>query len=44
MVDATGGTQRSALEIARIQTRRGYDMTVASNADEYWEGSTITST
>jgi glycosyltransferase involved in cell wall biosynthesis len=39
MVDATGGTERSALEIARIQTRRGYDVTVASNAEEYWEGS-----
>jgi glycosyltransferase involved in cell wall biosynthesis len=39
MVDATGGTERSALEIARIQTRRGYDVTVASNAEEHWEGS-----
>jgi glycosyltransferase involved in cell wall biosynthesis len=39
MVDATGGTERSALEIARIQARRGYDVTVASNAEEYWEGS-----
>lgn len=39
MVDATGGTERSALEIARIQTRRGHDVTVASNAAEYWEGS-----
>jgi glycosyltransferase involved in cell wall biosynthesis len=39
MVDATGGTERSALEIARIQTHRGYDVTVASNAEEYWEGS-----
>ncbi len=38
MVDATGGTERSALEIARIQTLRGHDVTVASNADEYWEG------
>lgn len=39
MVDATGGTERSALEIARIQTLRGHDVTVASFADEYWEGS-----
>ena len=39
MVDATGGTERSALEIARIQTRRGHQVTVASNAEEYWEGS-----
>jgi glycosyltransferase involved in cell wall biosynthesis len=38
MIDATGGTERSALEIARIQTRRGHDVTVASNADEHWEG------
>ncbi|HEY4342370.1 MAG TPA: glycosyltransferase family 4 protein [Steroidobacteraceae bacterium] len=39
MVDATGGTERSALEIARIQTQRGHQVTVASNAEEYWEGS-----
>ncbi len=39
MIDATGGTERSALEIARIQTRRGHQVTVASNAEEYWEGS-----
>lgn len=38
MIDATGGTERSALEIARIQTRRGDDVTVASRADEDWEG------
>lgn len=38
MIDATGGTERSALEIARIQARRGYDVTVASNAEENWEG------
>ncbi len=38
MIDATGGTERSALEIARIQARRGHDVTVASNADERWEG------
>jgi glycosyltransferase involved in cell wall biosynthesis len=39
MVDATGGTERSALEIARIQTQRGHDVTVASIADEGWQGS-----
>ncbi len=39
MVDATGGTERTALEIARIQTRRGYDVTVASMADDDWQGS-----
>jgi glycosyltransferase involved in cell wall biosynthesis len=39
MVDATGGTERSALEIARIQVRRGYEVTVASKADDDWEGS-----
>jgi glycosyltransferase involved in cell wall biosynthesis len=38
MVDATGGTERSALEIARIQSSRGHDVTVASKAEEYWEG------
>ncbi len=39
MVDATGGTERTALEIARIQTSRGHEVTVASKADEDWEGS-----
>jgi glycosyltransferase involved in cell wall biosynthesis len=39
MIDATGGTERSALEIARIQTRRGHVVTVASFADENWQGS-----
>lgn len=39
MVDGTGGTERSALEIARIQTRRHHEVTVASNAEEPWEGS-----
>jgi glycosyltransferase involved in cell wall biosynthesis len=39
MVDATGGTERTALEIARIQTRRGHDVTVASMADDTWQGS-----
>ncbi len=38
LIDATGGTERSALEIARIQTRRGHQVTVASNADQNWEG------
>ncbi len=38
MVDATGGTERTALEIARIQTRRGHDVTVASKADTAWQG------
>lgn len=38
MVDATGGTERTALEIARIQTRRGLDVTVASRADADWQG------
>jgi len=38
MIDATGGTERSALEIARIQARRGHDVTVASNAEENWQG------
>ena len=38
MIDATGGTERYALEIARIQTVRGNDVTVASYADENWEG------
>jgi glycosyltransferase involved in cell wall biosynthesis len=38
LIDATGGTERSALEIARIQTRRGHEVTVASNADETWKG------
>lgn len=39
MVDATGGTERTALEVARIQARRGHEVTVASKADEDWEGS-----
>jgi glycosyltransferase involved in cell wall biosynthesis len=38
MIDATGGTERTALEVARIQARRGHDVTVASKADEDWEG------
>jgi glycosyltransferase involved in cell wall biosynthesis len=39
MIDATGGTERSALEIARIQTLRGHEVTVASKAEEAWQGS-----
>ena len=39
MIDATGGTERTALEVARIQVRRGHDVTVASKADRDWEGS-----
>jgi glycosyltransferase involved in cell wall biosynthesis len=39
MIDATGGTERTALEVARIQARRGHDVTVASKADQDWEGS-----
>jgi spore coat protein SA len=39
MVDATGGTERTALEVARIQARRGHDVTVASRADADWQGS-----
>lgn len=38
MIDATGGTQRVALEIARIQARRGVDVTVASIAPTPWRG------
>jgi glycosyltransferase involved in cell wall biosynthesis len=39
MLDATGGTERSALEIARLQTRRGHDVTVASKGEDDWQGS-----
>jgi glycosyltransferase involved in cell wall biosynthesis len=38
MVDATGGTERVALEIAKIQVRRGYDVTIAALDDEAWQG------
>jgi glycosyltransferase involved in cell wall biosynthesis len=38
MVDATGGTERVALEIAKIQACRGYDVTIASVDDEAWQG------
>ena len=39
LVDATGGTERSALEIARVQVRRGHEVTVASKAEDDWQGS-----
>ena len=39
MLEATGGTERTALEIARIQTLRGHEVTVASSAEEAWRGS-----
>ena len=38
MVDATGGTERVALEIARIQARRGDEVTVASMTPAAWRG------
>lgn len=38
MVDATGGTERVALEIAKIQVRRGHDVTIASLDQEAWQG------
>jgi glycosyltransferase involved in cell wall biosynthesis len=38
MVDATGGTERVALEIAKIQVRRGCAVTIASLDDEAWQG------
>jgi glycosyltransferase involved in cell wall biosynthesis len=38
MIDATGGTERVALEIAKIQASRGYDVTIASMTDESWQG------
>ena len=38
MVDATGGTERSALEIAKLQVSRGHNVTVASRAEEEWRG------
>jgi len=38
MVDATGGTERVALEIARIQVQRGAEVTVASMAHRAWQG------
>ena len=38
MVEATGGLERVALEIARIQARRGVKVTVASMAPTAWSG------
>src|ERR1700743_157553 len=38
MIDATGGAERVALEIARIQARRGAEITVASMEPEAWQG------
>jgi glycosyltransferase involved in cell wall biosynthesis len=38
MVEATGGTERMALEVARIQTDRGHNVTVASKGEDDWEG------
>ena len=38
MDDATGGTERVALEIARVQARRGVKVTVACMAPEAWTG------
>ena len=38
MAEATGGTERTVLEVARIQQRRGFDVTIASRGDEYWQG------
>jgi glycosyltransferase involved in cell wall biosynthesis len=39
MVDASAGTERVVLEIARIQARRGEDVTVASMGPTAWRGS-----
>ena len=38
MIEATGGTERMALEVARIQSGRGHDITVASKGEDDWEG------
>ncbi|MES2254130.1 MAG: glycosyltransferase family 4 protein [Pseudomonadota bacterium] len=38
MIDATGGTERVALELARIQARRGMEVTVASMTPTAWHG------
>ena len=38
MVDATGGTERVALKIAKIQVERGHDVAIASFDDEAWQG------
>jgi glycosyltransferase involved in cell wall biosynthesis len=38
MIDATGGTERVALEIGRVQARRGHEVTIASMAPMEWQG------
>jgi glycosyltransferase involved in cell wall biosynthesis len=38
LVDATGGSQRVALEVARVQARRGFDVTIASVQQSAWKG------
>jgi glycosyltransferase involved in cell wall biosynthesis len=38
MIDAAGGVERVALEIARIQARRGHEVTVASMMPKGWHG------
>jgi len=38
LAEATGGTERTVLEVAKIQRRRGFDVTVASRADTHWRG------
>jgi glycosyltransferase involved in cell wall biosynthesis len=38
MAEATGGTERTVLEVARIQQSRGHDVTIASKGDEHWQG------
>lgn len=38
MAEATGGTERVVLEVARIQQRKGFDVTIASKGSEYWRG------
>lgn len=38
LIDTTGGIERVALEIARVQARRGVDVTVAVMAPTAWHG------
>ena len=38
MIDAAGGIERVALELARIQARRGAEVTVASMTPQAWRG------
>jgi hypothetical protein len=38
MIDATGGTEHVALEIGRVQARRGHEVTIASMAPVEWQG------